>query len=152
MVLPAFFSERHEVKPAAGMESFMEQVGVISKKDGEHLWSLNTKKAAFSEDGKTAGMEGVTLYIPAEGMTVNADSGLYDIENRDLQLRGNVRAVAEDFTIKTESIGIWSDAGELSTDDRVSVESQKFNIEGTGLRAGQRHKVRLLREIKAVFF
>ena len=133
----------------------MEDVSVVNRKNGRRQWSLNTKKATFPGNGDTARMQGVTLIIPEEGMTVRADSGLYNMQNGDLLLTGNVTARTADYSIRSGSINIQSgQAGEdvLSTEEKVVVESRGFRIEGLGLVAKPQHKVRLLRDVRAVFF
>ena len=139
-------------------ESFMEDVSVVNRKNSRRQWSLNTKKATFPGNGDLARMQGVTLIIPEEGMTVRADSGLYNMQNGDLLLTGNVTARTADYSIRSGSINIQSgQAGQtgedvLSTEEKVVVESRGFRIEGLGLVAKPQHKVRLLRDVRAVFF
>jgi LPS export ABC transporter protein LptC len=142
--------DNHESPSLPG--SFLEDVKVVNQRIGKEQWSLVTKKATISEDGDTASLQDVTVRLPAEEMTVEADSGLYNILSRDLALTGNITAVTDSYVIKTESANLTAEKGELSTDDRVVVESRGFRIEGHGLRAAEKKSVRLLRDVKALFF
>jgi len=133
-------------------ESRLEDVRVVNKRSGEPQWTLLTKRAVLAEDGGAARMEDVTVEIPDEGMTVTADSGVYDVDNRDLSLAGNIRAVTSGYTITTSSMSLSSAKGELATDDRVVLEGDGFRIEGDGLRTGEQRTVRLRKNVKAIFF
>lgn len=151
-LLSAIVLEKHSSnKFTVTVESFMENVRVVNKKHGEHQWSLNTAKATFAENGDTARMQTVTLFIPKEGMTVEADSGLYDFNSGDLRLTGNVKAKTGDYLIRTGSINIRPDKEEISTDGRVFLEGRGLRIEGQGLRTKPQHKIRLLGNVKALF-
>jgi LPS export ABC transporter protein LptC len=139
----------HEQVASPG--SFMEDVRVVNMKDGVHRWSLSTDRTVLSEDGSLARMMRVTLKLPSEEMTVRADSGLYDTDSNDLSLSGNISAETNNYTIRTESVLLRSKNEEISSDDDVVIEGDGFRIEGKGLSAANK-TVRLLRDVKAVFF
>ena len=128
--------------------SFMEDVSVVNRKSGDRQWSLVTKRALLSEDGSTANMMDVTLTLPSEGMTVNSNYGLYSMDSNDLALSGNVNAVTERYTIKTDTAILKNET--ISTDDKVVIEGKGFRINGKGLKAFQK-RIRLLNDVTAVF-
>jgi LPS export ABC transporter protein LptC len=144
--------EPESLNNEASAQSFLEGVTVVNQRSGKLQWSFTTDRAVISEDGAAASMQAVTINIPATGMTVKADSGVYDIDTRDVALTGNITAQAEDYVLRTGSVSLRTDEGVLSTDDRVVLEGEGFRIEGQGLRADQKQRVRLLRDVNAVFF
>jgi LPS export ABC transporter protein LptC len=144
--------EPESLNKEASAQSFLEGVRVVNQRSGKLQWSFATDKAVISEDGATARMQAVTITIPGRGMTVEADSGAYDIDTRDVTLAGNVRARTEDYVIETGSVSLRTDEGVLFTDDTVVLEGKGFRIEGRGLRADQDQRVRLLGDVNAVFF
>lgn len=144
--------EPESFRNEAVAQSFLEDITVLNQRTGKLQWSLTTDKAVISRDGDKARMQAVTMNIPGRGMTVDADSGVYDMDTRDVTLTGNVRARTEDFVIKAALVRLRPDEGELSADDRVVLEGEGFMIEGNGLEANTKQKVRLLRDVKAVFY
>jgi LPS export ABC transporter protein LptC len=137
-----------ENKFGISVGSFMENVSVVNRKSGDRQWSLKTKRALLSEDGSTAEMKDVILTLPSEEMTVLADSGLYNMDSNDLSFSGDVKAVTEKYTIRTDTARLKKET--ISSDDKVVIEGRGFRINGTGLKASQK-KIRLLNDVTAVF-
>lgn len=144
--------KKNGMTPSAKAESYMENVSATSKRGSEHLWSLSAKRAVFSEDSKLADMQSVTLFIPREGMTVEAESGTYNIDSRELSLVGGVKAKTEDFVIETSAINVLTDSEEIRSEEKVRLQCSEFTIEGVGLRAGGEGRIRLLKDVNATFF
>jgi LPS export ABC transporter protein LptC len=141
-------SGQETVKLGIAQGSFMEDVRVVNRDSGALRWSLMTKRALISEDGGSAKMQDVTLTLHSEGMTVLANSGLYNIDNNDLSLSGGVNAVTNNYTIKTDMASLKNEM--LSSNSKVKIEGEGFKIEGMGLRAFQK-KVNLQNDVTAIF-
>jgi LPS export ABC transporter protein LptC len=154
IVVPAFFLMR--VRERAGNEdipeSFMEDVRVVNMKSGARQWTLEARKALIPSDGKPSRLSEVSIELPEQGMRVSSDAGLYDFKTRDLELSGNIRAITEDFTILADSVRVESDSGELSSPDKVTIESASFKIEGEGFVATGDRKVVFKHNVKAILF
>lgn len=132
--------------------SYMEGLKIVNKKDGKDSWVISARKATFSRDETVAQMDSVTIDIKKEGAVLNADSGTYNMNTRDLRLEKNIVIHTKDSTISAESLS-WSPAGGmLSSDGRVHMQGSKFRIEGEGLTATEDNKVTLTRNVKAIFF
>lgn len=131
--------------------SYMEDVKVVSREDGEPRWALSSEKAFITEDGETARMQRVTVVIPAQGMTVTADAGTYEMAGRRLDLEGNITATADDYTISTGHADVQSPGGEISAEGPVAIRGRKFSIAGKGLLA-RGEEIRILEDVRAEFY
>jgi LPS export ABC transporter protein LptC len=130
----------------------MEDVRVVNRKSGAHQWTLRARKALLPAGGEPSTLSGVSVELPGQGMQVSSDAGLYDFVTRNLDLRGNIRAVTDDFTLLTDSIHVESESGELSSPDMVIIEGKSFRIEGQGFVAGSDRKVVFKKDVKATLF
>ncbi|HWR59773.1 MAG TPA: LPS export ABC transporter periplasmic protein LptC [Thermodesulfovibrionales bacterium] len=132
--------------------SFMEGLRIVNKKDGSDSWSVTAGRADFSKDETVAHIAAVTIDLKKEGAVLKADSGTYNMKKHDLRLEKNITLRLKDATISTESL-TWDPAGKmLSADGRIRMQGDKFRIEGEGLTATQDNKVKLARNVKAIFF
>jgi LPS export ABC transporter protein LptC len=150
-MLPALRLEK-ENAGSAGLSprSFLEGVSMVTREEGELLWSLESGRVSFSADMDTASLEGVSVELPGQEMLVTASSGEFDMDGHDLSLSGNVRAETRGFVVTTASASLESGTGRISTDDPVSITGGDFVITGKGLRAAN-STVRLLADVKAEF-
>lgn len=132
--------------------SYMEGVRIVNKKDGVASSIISARKANFSSDESMVRMASVNIEIKKEGAVLNADSGLYNMNTRDLHLQDNIVIHMKDSTITTESLS-WNPAVQkLSSSGRILMQGDKFRIEGEGLTATEDDKVTLSRDVKAIFF
>lgn len=131
--------------------SVMEDVKVVSRENGNPRWSLSSEKAFIAEDGETASLERVTVFIPAQGMTVTADAGTYEMAGRRLGLEGNITASADDYTINTGRAEVRSPGGEIRAEGPVAIRGKKLNIEGKGLFT-RGEEIRILEDVRAEFY
>lgn len=146
------FKKQDGPKETARAQSYLEDVKVVNTRTGHQQWTLLTKRAVLSDRGDAASMQEVTVRLPAEGMVVEAERGVYNMDSRDLTLSGRIRALAAGYVIRTGSIRLDADKGQITTADEVVLEGDGFRIEGRGLHAEQDRKVRLERDVKAVFY
>jgi LPS export ABC transporter protein LptC len=131
--------------------AYMQDVRIVNKKTGQRQWELSTRRVDISDNGTLARMRTVTIDLPGEGMEVVADTGLYNIDTRDLSLEGNIEARTDDYVIRAGHIDLSSKTGEIHTDDKVVIEGKNFTVSGYGLKALQ-HKIWLKKDVEAIFF
>lgn len=129
----------------------MKDVSVINTDGGKAVWSLRTPRAELPETGDTVLMGAVDLKLHAEDVTLRAESGRYDIASNSLSLGGGIRASIRGYTVTGDSLVIKPGEGGLSADGKVVLNGSGVVIEGSGLRAEEGRKVRLLNGVKAVF-
>jgi LPS export ABC transporter protein LptC len=132
--------------------SFFEGLKIVNKKDGATAWVLHAKRADLSEDGKEAHLNGVEMNMASQGITVEAEKGLYNMETRQVSIEGAIRAHNENYTITSSQAVIDTISGTIETDDDIMIEGKKFNLKGKGMKAdNNEQKVRILNNVKAVF-
>ncbi len=139
--------------PGPGVEasSFMEDVRVVRRGEGERRWTLAARKISIAAGGASL-MSDVTIEVPMHGLTVRSPSGTYDLGSHELTLDGNILATTEDYTIRTGSVRLDTDTGDFSTAERVVIEGANFIIEGDGMTADNDRKVRIKRNVTARFY
>jgi len=130
----------------------MEGVRVVNKGPGKDRWILSAKKVDISADNKSSRLQGVTITLPEYDMDVTSDTGVFDIEGRNLTLAGNIEARGKGFSLKTDSVELNSESNELSSDDKVVLEGNNFRVEGDGFHTTGEKKVMIDRNVKATFF
>ena len=133
-------------------DSFFEGVKIVNKKDGVTDWILTAKRADLSRDGKEALLNGVEMQLEKNGVTVEAEKGLYDMETKKISVDGVITARNKNYVMTTSEARIDSDAGTLETEREVKIEGKKFSLEGKGMIADNgEQKVRILNNVKATF-
>ena len=133
-------------------DSFFEGLKIINKKDGITEWVLTAKRADLSKDGREALLSGIEMKLEKQGMMVQADKGLYNMETKNVSIDGVITARNENYVITTSQALIDSGGGILETEGEVTVEGKKFTLEGRGLQADNKEqKVRILNNVKATF-
>ena len=133
-------------------DSFFEGLKIINKKDGITEWVLAAKRADLSKDGKEALLSGIEMKLEKQGMTVQAEKGLYDMETKNVTIDGVITARNMNYVITTSQAVINSGGGILETEGEVTVEGKKFRLEGKGLQAdNNEQKVRIRNNVKATF-
>lgn len=132
--------------------SYIEGLRIVNRKNGADSWVITARKADFTRDETLAKMASVTMDIEKEGVILNADSGTYNLESKDLRLENNVTIRIKDSVIHAGSLSWNPSAGTLTTDGRIRMEGSRFTVEGEGLTATEDNKVKLMRNVKATFF
>jgi LPS export ABC transporter protein LptC len=156
-ILSVFFFFFHEDRdPRKGIfltktNSYIEGLRIVSKKDGVDSWVLTARKADFSRDETIAQMDSVTMDIKKEGVNLTADRGIYHMNTKDLILENNIMVRLKDSVISATRLSWNPSDGMLTSDGMVHMEGKKFTIEGEGLAATEDNKVKLLRNVKAIF-
>jgi LPS export ABC transporter protein LptC len=132
--------------------SFLEGLKIIHKKNGTSMWTLNASRADIIEGSERVRLNDVVLTVENKDMTIYSPEGFYNMGSRDLTLNGKIKAVSKGYTIITEAVEWNQSKGEIKTKEAVKIESKKFNVEGVGMEADSKQKVRILKNVKATFF
>lgn len=149
-----FFNGSSDYKKnlSAKTTSYIEGLRVVSRENGIDSWIMAAKKAELTADEAVADMKSVTMNIIKEGIELNADAGVYNMNTRDLTLKDNIKIRTKSFAVSAKNL-TWNPSREtLTTDDEILIYGSKFKIEGEGLTATQDNKVTLRKNVKATFF
>jgi len=142
-------------EPDVGMQatgnSFLEDVRIVQKKNGVTAWTLTAEKADILEKGDKALLRNVSLAVPANRLTLFAESGTYDFAAKSFAADAVVEARGENYRVTADSLDLDLSSAVIQTEGRVRLEGNGFSLEGEGMQAGQAEKVRILKDVKATF-
>ncbi|MBI4822784.1 MAG: LPS export ABC transporter periplasmic protein LptC [Nitrospirae bacterium] len=139
-------SNNDAIRPSG---SFIEGLRIAHREGGTLRWSLSSKSALLSEDEEFAYLREVKVTLPDRDIEVSGERGTYDMESKDLSMKGDIKAWTKDYVIKTESIKLQA-GHELLTEDTVVLEGKRLKIQGKGLKAT--HDKWILKDVTAEFF
>lgn len=150
-VLVVYVNRDRDVKNRLFMneDSYMDEVNIIQKNGGIIKWTLSAKKAVLlnSNDIKLFDLK---ITFPEKELILTSDEGIYNTEDKDLRIEGNINASTKGYKIKATNI-LWdSSTNELSSDKRVQIVGDRFYIEGDMLTATT-DKAKLGSNVRAVF-
>jgi lipopolysaccharide assembly outer membrane protein LptD (OstA) len=131
--------------------SFLENLTIVQKKDGQPLWTLTASRADFKENEDKAELSDINLVMEKDHVTLQADKGLYDLSGRSFTTDSAVKAMSRDYRITADSIDYEVASGMIQTQGRIRLESKGFGVEGEGMKSEADHKVRILNDVKATF-
>lgn len=148
-----FLSDSKEVEKISVSKgnSYIEGLKIANKKDGNEVWVLNAKRADIIESENKAKLYDIVMEVKQNGLIVKSENGIYDISNKSLALKSTITAETNDYTIITDTVE-WTPDGEIKTGSDVRVISKKFSVEGEGMCADSGQKVRILKNVKAIFY
>ena len=155
LILLVFLISGTDVKrenPLISALSSMEDIKINSYKNGAQKWTLVAKNADISDEMKAVYMRSIEITLPNKSVIIEAESGRYDVDANNLTLKEGITAKVNDYTIKTGSIDFDSNGGRIGSDGRIVIEGKRLKIEGTGLRADQSQNIKILKDVKAVFY
>lgn len=132
-------------------KSFLEDIRIIHKENGEPLWILSAKKAEFIEDNNKAELEDIRLSLPKNELMLSAGKGIYSFSEQSFTTNDIVKAESKDYKITADTIYYEISSGTIKTNGKVILETKSFSIEGTGMKTDGREKVRILNDVKAIF-
>ena len=131
--------------------SFLENLTIVQKKDGQPLRTLTASRADFKENEDKAELSDINLVMEKDHVTLQADKGLYDLSGRSFTTDSAVKAMSRDYRITADSIDYEVASGMIQTQGRIRLESKGFGVEGEGMKSEADHKVRILNDVKATF-
>ncbi len=149
----SFFNERDPGKyPMKQATSYIEGLRIIHRTKGEASWTIMAKRADFTRDERTAKMDSVVIDIQKEGITLNAEKGVFDLETKDLKLEDNITLKSKGYEMALRDLS-WDPAkGLLRSDQKIELKGKNFSIVGDGLFATEKQQLRLHRNVKAIFY
>ncbi len=131
--------------------SFIENLTVIQKKNGQPVWTLTASRADFKENEDKADLSDINLVMEKDHIMLQADKGLYDLSERSFTTDTAVKARSRDYRITADSIDYEVASGIIQTQGRINLETKGFKVEGEGMKSEADHKVSILNDVKATF-
>lgn len=150
-VVVLFMGHERETSPKLRLadSSMMEDITITHKRDGGLKWKLDARNAVFVNEHEVR-LSGITVRLPAKGLTLTSDTGTYRMDEKDLIIDGSVKASTETYDIVAGSLQWDGDKNELYSDRKVTIVGKTFVVEGEGLVATT-DKVTLNRNVKVLF-
>lgn len=139
-----------KIKLHLGDNSYMDEVSITQKKAGLVKWMLNSEKAIFLTNNDIK-LDNLKIIFPEKELTLTSNSGMYDIENRNLKIEGNINAFTKDYEIVASTLFWDSSKNEIFSDERVQIVGKRFFAEGDAMTATT-DKATLNKNVKAVFY
>lgn len=149
----AIYSNREgDVKTRVSLSgnSYMDNVSITQKKDGMVKWLLSSQKAIFLNDNDVK-LVALKITFPEKELTLTSDSGLYDIEKRNLKIESNIKASTKDYDIVASTLFWDASRNELLSDQKVRIIGKRFHVEGDNLTATT-DAAKLNTNVKATFY
>jgi lipopolysaccharide assembly outer membrane protein LptD (OstA) len=128
----------------------MEDVGIIHRKDGDVKWTLKAKEAVFVNKTEV-NLSDLSIRFPEKELILTARNGTYGLENQNLTISGDLKAVTKDYDIVATSVFWDASKNQLFSDKKVSLVGSTFFVEGDSLIATS-DKATLTKNVKAVFY
>ena len=132
--------------------SFIENITIIQKKDGEPLWTLHAAKADFFKGEDKAELHDMSLLMEKNNIVLYTDRGVYSLSEKRFTTDQVVKAQAEDFLITADSIDFDISAGTIETSGRVELESENITVTGKGLKKTAGQTITIYDDVKATFY
>lgn len=139
-----------KIKLHLGDNSYMDEVSITQKKAGLVKWILNAKKAVFLTNNDIR-LDNLKIIFPEKDLTLTSNGGMYDIENRNLKINGNINAFTKDYEIVASTLFWDSSKNEILSDEKVQIVGKRFFAEGDAMTATT-DKAILNKNVKAVFY
>ncbi len=130
--------------------SYMDNVSITQKKGGIAKWLLNSNKAVFLTDNDVK-LISLQIVFPEKGLTLTSNTGMYDIEKRNLKIDDNIKASTKDYDIVATTLFWDASKNELLSDKQVRIIGKKYYIEGDNLTATT-DNAKLNNNVKAIFY
>ncbi|MFQ5329406.1 MAG: LPS export ABC transporter periplasmic protein LptC [Thermodesulfobacteriota bacterium] len=115
----------------------IEKVHYTEVKDGTVEWTLDADSANYVQaDGVTIFTNPKVLFYGKDGSvyTMTGSEGSYMKESGNIKVSGDVLVVTGDgYTLATQSLRYDTASKEITTEERVSIDTSEMRIEGVGL-------------------
>jgi LPS export ABC transporter protein LptC len=132
--------------------SYIEGLKIVNRSKGDTTWTIVAKRADFTKDERKARMNSIVIDIKKENLILNADSGIFDIETRDIKLEDNIILKAKGYEVALKNLSWNPSKSLLSSDQKIVLKGNRFSIEGEGLSATEEQKLSLHKNVRAIFY
>lgn len=140
-------------KPAAPYSSSFENVTVLNVMNDKTIWKAVSKTANLAGDGLSATMSMITVNVPAESISMQANNGSLDMQTNIMELSGNVKSQVKGFEVSTGTVKIIPGRDVSSAPGQnVLVEKTGMSIQGKSLEANTQRTVKLKDDVRAIFY
>jgi LPS export ABC transporter protein LptC len=139
----------YDIKSAISENAFMDNVSIIQRKEGAIKLALSAEKAIFVTNHDIE-LNKLSMEFPEKGLILNANSGIYNIETKNLKIDGTINARTKDYQVIADTI-LWdSTKNEIVSNKKIKIIGKKFFAEGDSLEATA-DRATLKRNVKAIF-
>lgn len=152
LFLPFFNREDIKKDSVISSTSYIEGLKIIHRTKGNTAWTIMAKRANFTKDEKTAQMNSIVIDIQKENIILNAEKGVFDLETRDLKLEDNIILKSKGYEVTLKDLTWNPSKGLLKSDKKIELRGKGFSIQGYGISATEEQKLRLHRNVRAIFF
>ncbi|MFQ5586023.1 MAG: LPS export ABC transporter periplasmic protein LptC [Thermodesulfobacteriota bacterium] len=115
----------------------LDRIHYTEAKGGAVEWTLEADSANYLKERALTIFENPkVLFYGKDGSsyTLTGSEGRYMNDSGDIEMSGNVRVVADDgYTLATRSLRYDASAKQISTDERIRLDTREMRIEGIGL-------------------
>ncbi len=140
----------YKAKIDYGDGSYMEGVHIEQKKGGMLKWRMTAEKATHLNNDKIR-LENVMIHFPEKDFTLSTKEALYSLNNRNLEIPGEIKAHARGYDIEGKNLRWDAVSSSLQAEGGIVIKGKGFLIEGEHLKASQ-DKAELNKNVKAVFY
>ncbi len=127
----------------------MDEIRIKHRKDGSVKWSVDAKKAVFTNSNEIT-LKDLKISFPEKELILTSDSGMYIPTNQSIKIEGNIKALTKNFFINASTLSWDPQKSELSSDKKIQIVGNEFYIEGDELTASA-DKARLNSNVRAIF-
>lgn len=142
-----------ELSDAAAMAakkiSIMQGVSVVSTRQGQRAWTLESPRIEIS--GNTVNLFSVDAIVDGHGLRVRALAGQYNADTGELSLAGGVKITGQGYTMSTAKVEFDADSRTFSSRDNVVMDGEGYRLLGKGMEV-RGENVRLLSDVKAFYY
>lgn len=130
--------------------SYLEDIDIIHNVSGVIKWKLISKKAYFINDSVIK-LSVVHMIFPDDGFSIKSDTGLYNLEIKDMVFEGNIKVASKNYDILTDKLLFNYSQKKLFSDEDVQIIGKRFIIKGRGLIVDA-DKAILNKNVRATFY
>ncbi len=138
--------------PSIPLTSYIEGVRIVHRVKGNAEWSLMAKRADFSRDEKLVMLNSIVIDIKQKNMNLSAEKGIFDLETKNLKLEDNIILKSDSYKVALKDLSWNPVKGILTSGQNIELKGNRFDIEANGLSATEEQKLRLHRNVRAIFF
>lgn len=131
--------------------SYMENIVIEQKKDGQEKWSAQIGRATLMDNRKDVLIEDVVFTSKEKGIRVKAKSGVYDIKKNNVTITGDMTAYRGDVEIQSKGMSFDLATETIQSDKEVIISSDKITARADSVEALKDERIRLSGNVTVVF-